>query len=332
MSISIEDRVFIVAPDIKGLRLPMPPPLEWVNAYFLRDDQGWYMIDSGYNSDESRAILKEMIANHLDGLPIIGMIVTHYHPDHSGQAGWVCQEFDCPLYMTHVEWLLGRLLSKEDSPEYHKVVNDYYLNAGTPQEIRDVFKERGNSFLRTADVLPAQYKQLEQGNKITIGDRTWEIIVGKGHSPAMLLMYDREGKLLVSGDQVVSRITPNISIWPFDQDDDPLKDFLEISADLPKMVPNDVTILPGHGRPFDDFHSRIGTYIPFHENRLNKLRAGLTGELQSLHELVKVLFVRDLSPRDYVFAIGETHSHINYLIGLGEMERVNGDKIQFRRI
>ena len=332
MSISIEDRVFSVTPDIKGLRLPMPPPLEWVNAYFLKAENGWFMVDTGYNKAESRAILTEMIANHLDGLPIVGVIVTHYHPDHIGQAGWVCEHFNCPLYMTHTEWLLGRLLSTENSPSYNKVVADYYLNAGTPEEIRAVFSERGNSFLRTSDEVPAQYKRLEQGQTIKIGDRTWEAVIGKGHSPAMLLLYDRDGKLLISGDQIVSRITPNISIWPFDQDDDPLKDFLEISAELPRLIPNDVTILPGHGRPFDDFHARIGTYIPFHENRLNKLRAGLTGEAQSLHELLKVLFVRELSPRDYVFAIGETHSHVNYLIGIGEMERIKGDAILFRKV
>lgn len=332
MSISIEDRVFTVTPDIKGLRLPMPPPLEWVNAYFLRHENGWFMVDTGYNKEESREILKEMIASHLDGLPIVGVIVTHYHPDHIGQAGWVCEQFNAPLYMSHKEWLLGRLLSTENSPAYHKVVNEYYVNAGTPEDIRKVFSERGNSFLRTSDEVPASYHRLEAGKTIIIGDRNWEIVIGRGHSPEMVLLYDRANKLLISGDQIVSRITPNISIWPFDQDDDPLKDFLEISAELPKMIPNDVTILPGHGRPFDDFHARIGTYIPFHENRLNKLRAGMTGAAQPLHELLKVLFVRDLSPRDYVFAIGETHSHINYLIGLGEVERLKGEAILFRKL
>src|SRR5690606_4267946 len=127
-------------------------------------------------------------------------------------------------------------------------------------------------------------------------------------------------------------ITPNISIWPFDQDDDPLADFLRVSKDLPTQVPNDVTILPGHGRPFDNFHERISGYIPFHETRLDKLRAGMTGDVQTLHDLVKVLFTRNLSARDYVFAIGETHSHLNYLIGLGEVERLAGETIAFRKI
>lgn len=332
MSNSIEDRLIAVSPDIFGLRLPMPPPLEWVNAWFLRDGNGWFIVDTGYNSPESRALLEQAIAEKLDGLPIIGVIVTHYHPDHVGQAGWLCKQFSCPLYMTPKEWLLARLLSTETSSTYQNVVNDYYRQAGIPDEYIQIYAERGNSFLRTCDEVPAQYKRLESGKTLVIGDRTWEILIGSGHSPEMLLMYDRKGKFLLSSDQVVSRITPNISIWPFDQDDDPLADFLRVSAELPRQVPNDVTILPGHGRPFDNYHERIGEYIPFHETRLDKLRAGMTLEPQSLHELVKVLFPRTLSARDYVFAIGETHSHLNYLIGLGEAERVQDTRILFRKI
>jgi glyoxylase-like metal-dependent hydrolase (beta-lactamase superfamily II) len=332
MSISIEDRLFDVAPDIFGVRLPMPPPLEWVNSYFMRHGDGWFMVDTGYNKPDSREILEAVIENHLQGLPIVGLIVTHYHPDHVGQAGWVCEKFNCPLYMSPKEWLLARLLSTDKSDSYQEVVNNYYRQAGTPDDLRAVFAERGNSFLRTTDEVPAQYKRLEQDDTIVIGDRTWRVVIGHGHAPEMVLLYDETGKLLISGDQIVARITPNISIWPFDQDDNSLDDFLKTSAELPKIIPNDVTILPGHGRPFTDFHARIATYIPFHENRLNKLRGGLTGEVQTLHELLKVLFSRELSARDYVFAIGETHSHVNYLVEKGEMERIPGDTIQFRKL
>lgn len=332
MSISIEDRMFTVAPDILGVRLPMPPPLEWVNAYFLRAKDGWFIVDSGYNNAESRAVLVEMITNHLDGMPIVGAIMTHYHPDHVGQAGWICDHYKCPLYMSPKEWLLARLLSTDNSESYRKTIADYYTRASTPDELVQVFSERGNSFLRTSDEVPAQFIRLEQDQVLTIGDRNWKIQIGQGHSPEMVLMYDEAGKMLISGDQIVARITPNISVWPFDQKANTLFDFLKSSAELPTLIPNDVTVLPGHGRPFENFHDRLAGYITFHDSRLNKLRAGLTGETQTLHELLKVLFTRDLGPRDYVFAIGETHSHVNYLVYLGEMEIVEGDMIAFKAV
>lgn len=332
MSISIEDRLFDVADDIRGLRLPMPPPLDWVNAYFLRDSNGWFVVDSGYNTPESRQILEKMVSDHLDGLPVIGVIITHYHPDHVGQAGWLCETFNCPLYMSTQEWLLARWLSNDTSDSYRRIVTQYYRDTGAPDEFIQVLSEKGNTFLRTADEVPAQYRHLEEGRHLTIGQRTWKILIGHGHSPDMVLLYDEAGKMLVSGDQVVSRITPNISVWAYDQDADPLKDFLHYSRRLPELVPNDVTVLPGHGRPFDNFHEKINGYIPFHDKRLDKLRTGMTGEPQNLYELMRLLYTRELTPRDFVFAIGETHAHINYLVGLGEVRRVDNATLLFQKV
>lgn len=331
MSISIEDRLFPVADDILGLRLPMPPPLDWVNTYFLRDHDGWFMVDSGYNTPDSRAILEAMITDHLDGLPIKGLILTHYHPDHVGQAGWICDRFKCPLYMSTNEWLLARWLSTDTSESYGKVLRDYYIATDAPLELAHAVGDRGNRFIATSDEVPATYKRLERGQTLTIGNRTWRVVIGSGHSPEMVLLYDEAGKLLISGDQVVARITPNISVWAFDVDANPLGDFLHSSATLPNEIPNDVTVLPGHGRIFDDIHGRLAGYLTFHENRLNKFRAGLTGEPQSLYEMTKIIFVRDLTPRDFVFAIGETHAHANYLVAIGEMEIVPDKPFYFRK-
>lgn len=331
MTNSIDDRLFDVADDIRGLRLPMPPPLEWVNAYFLRDHDGWYIVDTGYNTAYSRTVLREAIAHHLDGLPIKGVIVTHYHPDHSGQAGWLCEHHHCPLYMTQTEWLLARWLSTDRTTSYLNMISHYYRKAETPGEIYEAIIERGNSFQNNADELPAEYHRLHEGDVMTIGARKWRILIGRGHAPEMIMLYDEAGKLLISADQVVARITPNISIWGFDTEANPLKDFLQSSLDLPKAVPNDVTILPGHGRPFDNFHERISSYVPFHEKRLDKLRESLTDTPQTLYQLLRVLFPRDLSPRDFAFAMGETHSHVNYLVNAGDAVKVPGEFYLFKK-
>ena len=319
MTISIEDRLFAIAPDIFGLRLPMPPPLEWVNVYFLKDSNGWFIVDTGYNTAESREVLQVAVKDHLQGLPVIGVIVTHYHPDHVGQAGWLCSTFDCPLYMSTQEWLLARWLSTDQSASYPKVIEKYYRATGAPEEIVQLLAQKGNTFLRTADEAPASYKRLDEHQYLYIGERKWQVLTGRGHSPDMALLYDEAGKLFISGDQVVSRITPNISVWVYDQDADPLHDFLHYSKTIPEKVPNDVLVLPGHGRPFDNFHERIGSYIPFHDKRLDKLRSGMTGEPQNLYTLMKLLYSRELTPRDFVFAMGETHAHVNYLVGRGEV-------------
>jgi glyoxylase-like metal-dependent hydrolase (beta-lactamase superfamily II) len=328
---SSADRLFSVSEDVIGLRLPMPPPLDWVNAYFLRDDKGWAMVDTGYNTPESRALLSDVIDNHLNGLPITKMIVTHYHPDHSGQAGWVCSRFECPLYMTQTEWLLARWLSTDKSLSYQQMIMDYYRHAGTPEQILDIIKDRGNSFLRTSDEIPASYQRLNENDTLKIGNRDWRVLIGRGHAPEMALLYDEQGKVLISADQIVARITPNIGVWAYDTAANPLKDFLASSIQFPQLVPDDVTILPGHGRPFVEFHARVSTFGAHHEGRLNKLRNGMNYIPMDLYQLTKILFPRELSTRDFVFALGETHAHINYLLSLGEVEKMPSIQFLYRK-
>lgn len=332
MQNSSAERVFVIADDVIGLRLPMPPPLEWVNVYFLREENGWAMVDTGYNTGESRAILEDFLLNHLKGAPITRLIVTHYHPDHSGQAGWVCSKFKCPLYMTQTEWLLARWLSTDRSTSYLQNLVEYYRNAGTPPDFLKIINERGNSFLRTSDEAPPRFERLTENDTIIIGQRQWRILIGRGHAPEMILMYDEEGKLLISADQIVARITPNIGVWAYDTAANPLHDFLISSEIFPQLVPNDVTILPGHGRPFQDFHARVATFAPHHESRLNKLRTGMGDGIYNLHELMKMLFPRELSARDFVFALGETHAHVNYLMYRYEIKNIPDKMFLYSKI
>jgi glyoxylase-like metal-dependent hydrolase (beta-lactamase superfamily II) len=328
---SSAERIFHVSDDIIGLRMPMPPPLEWVNIYFLRDGKGWAMVDTGYNTPDSRAILEDFLATQLEGQPITKMIVTHYHPDHSGQAGWVCARYNCPVYMTQTEWLLARWLSTDRNASYLQMLVSYYRHAGTPDNLLEIIQNRGNSFLRTSDEIPASYQRLTENDMIKIGTQQWRILIGRGHAPEMILMYDADNKFLISADQIVARITPNIGVWAYDTAANPLKDFLDSSAKFPELVPNDVTILPGHGRPFDDFHARVATFAPHHENRLNKLRNGITDQPQNLYQLMKTLFTRELSPRDFVFALGETHAHVNYLLARDEIEKIDSRDFLYKK-
>ena len=323
-TLTTNDRIFHVADDIMGVRLPMPPPLEWVNVYFLRDGDGWAMIDTGYNTPESRAVLMEMLDEYLENKPITRVLVTHYHPDHIGQAGYVCGRYHCPLYMTQTEWLLGRWLSTERTPSYINTIAAYYRDAGTPDDIYAVLTERGNSFLRTSDEVPPVFHHINENDILTIGTRRWKVLIARGHAPEMVTLYDEENKLLLSADHIVARITPNISIWPFDPYSNPLDDYLRSLDWFSDNLPDDITLLPGHGRSFTGFHDRINSYRTHHQSRLDKLQGGLMdGTSKNLHQLLKVLFTRDMSTRDYVFALGETHSHINYLVHQGKVRKIS---------
>lgn len=318
------DRIFRIADDLLGLRLPMPPPLEWVNVYFLRDGDGWAMVDSGYNTPDSRAVLDDMLANHLDGLPITRLFVTHYHPDHIGQAGYICDRFKCPLYMTFTDWLLARWLSTDNTSSYLATIAAYYHKAGTPDELRTHILSRGNSFTRTSDEVPPIFHRLRDGETIRIGTRHFQVKLGAGHAPAMYTLYDAQNKVLISADHIVARITPNISVWAYNPDDNPLLDYMESMRQFAQDIPDDITLLPGHGRPFEGFHDRVAGYQAHHEKRLQKVLDGMQdGVPRHLHELHRFMFTRALTPRDYVFALGETHAHVNYLVAKGSLRKID---------
>src|SRR5690606_25214100 len=186
---SSADPSFVAAEGSMGLRLPMPPPLEWVNAYFLRDRDGWTTVETGYNTHERRAVLEDVIDNHLDNLPITRVIATHYHPDHAGQAGWICARFKCPLLMTQTEFLMGRWLSTDNTASYREMVAEYYRKAGAPENLIAAVTERGNNFLRTCDELPATYTHIKEGQTLSIGGREWQVMIGRGHAPEMMILY-----------------------------------------------------------------------------------------------------------------------------------------------
>ena len=329
--LTTRDRLFHVSDDILGLRLPMPPPLEWVNVYFLRDGDGWALVDTGYNTPDSRAVLIEALDEYLDEKPITRVIVTHYHPDHIGQAGYICERYKCPLYMTQTEWLLGRWLSTDATPTYMRTIADYYERAQVPVEMYTTLTERGNSFLRTSDEVPPSFHHIVKNDVLTIGKQKWQVLIGKGHAPEMITLYDAENKMLISADHIVARITPNISIWAYDTDTNPLKDYLDSIQWFVDHLPDDIQVLPGHGRTFENFHERIAGYKTHHQGRLDKLLNGFDGEPKNLYQLLKVLFPRDLSPRDFVFAMGETHSHINYLVEDGRVKKLSDRPFLFQK-
>ena len=72
-----------VAPGVLWLRQPMPMSLDHINVYLLRDGDGWTLVDTGLNTQQSRDLWEQIIATRLGGLPLKRLICTHNHYDQS---------------------------------------------------------------------------------------------------------------------------------------------------------------------------------------------------------------------------------------------------------
>lgn len=107
-----------VAAGVYWLRMPLPFALNHINVWLLRDEidgrEGWTLIDTGVARPEIQAHWEHVFEHGLDGLPVLRVVVTHMHPDHVGLAGWVCERWDAPLYMTMTDYMVARFWTQPD--------------------------------------------------------------------------------------------------------------------------------------------------------------------------------------------------------------------------
>jgi glyoxylase-like metal-dependent hydrolase (beta-lactamase superfamily II) len=168
--------------------------------------------------------------------------------------------------------------------------------------------------------LPPTFRRIVSGDTLEIGGRTFRLLSGDGHAPEqMMLVSDADGVFLAA-DQVLAKITPNVSVWAVEPGGDPLRLYLRSLRTLKEEVAADALVLPGHQLPFHGLHARIDELMAHHDVRCDLVVEACRGTPHSAAELVPVLFPKALDPHQMSFAFAETQAHINYLIGRGALE------------
>lgn len=310
-----------VAPGVLWLRQPLGGPLVFINVWALADGDGWALVDTGIQTHESAQAWRKAFAGALGAKPITRMIVTHLHPDHIGLAGWITRKFGCRLWMTRLEYFQCRMLVADTGREAPEDGIRFYRAAGWDEEALETYKARFGGFGKMIYQLPDSYRRLEDGDEFEVGGRTWRVVTGNGHSPEHACLYCPELKLLISGDQVLPRISSNVSVFPTEPDADPLTDWMTSLAKLKAAVPDDVLVLPAHNDPFHGLHARLDHLIGGHERALEKLERSLAGGPKRAIDVFGALFARPIGPELAGMATGESLAHINCLIARGKAVR-----------
>jgi glyoxylase-like metal-dependent hydrolase (beta-lactamase superfamily II) len=312
-----------IAPGVSWLRMPLPFALNHINLWLLDDGPSWTVVDCGYAMPETTALWERIFAEHLDGKPVGRIIVTHYHPDHIGLAGWLAERWQAPLWISEKEWLHARMMTGEAAADYAASARGFALRAGLNEEDSDLFARRHSSYRRGVPSVPAFYRRIGEGSAIEIGGREWRVIVGEGHAPELACLYCAETGVLIAGDQILPRISPNISVPPHEPEGDPLARYLRSLSKLRSALPPETLVLPSHNLPFHGVHERIDELASHHDERCAEV-VGACRSPMSAAELVPLLFRRRLDRHQTAFALGETIAHVHYLIGQGEIERRSG--------
>jgi glyoxylase-like metal-dependent hydrolase (beta-lactamase superfamily II) len=306
-----------VAPGVKWQRMSLPFSLNHINLWAIEDGDGWTLVDTGIKSPQAVALWEAILAGPLLGRPITRVICTHMHPDHLGMAGWLTRRFDCPFVITRLEYLTCRMLVADTGREAPEEALRFYRAAGWSPAALDDYKARFGDFGNLVYTLPDSFQRITDGDEIVVGQHRWRAVIGRGHSPEHLCLYCPELKVLISGDQVLPRITSNVSVFPTEPQADPLSDWLASLAAIRAAVCDDVCVLPAHNEPFHGLHARIGQLIEGHERSLERLLGALS-QPRKVTEVFSFLFRRPISDDTLQMATGEALAHLNCLIRRGE--------------
>lgn len=307
-----------IAPGILWTRIPLPFKLDHVNVYFLEDDGGWAVVDTGTADEPARQAWDVLLGGKLAGATFTKLIATHGHADHIGLAGWLCKRLGVPLLTSRTSYLgsTAMLLAPEAlEAQEHR---DFHLRHGMNEEAASFVAMRGHAYRRMVAPLPASFHRLAAGDTPSIGGRTFEVLTGDGHAPEQLMLHCVSENVLLAADQVIAGISPIIGLGATEPDDDPLGLYLNSLAMLETGIPRSTLVLSGHQLPFLGLQDRCRQLAALHAKRCDMIAEACRHAPRSVGELVPVLFRRSLDVRQYSFAFSETHAHVNHLVARGE--------------
>lgn len=348
-----------IIPGIYQLQLPLPftpfgdmalgETVAQTNVYLIRGSTGWLLVDSGWNDSKTVEIfekgLKEIGINFKD---ISQIVITHSHLDHFGLAGKLKELSGAKLSLHQRE----RRFIEPRGVEGEKILQgmrEWLYKNGTPEDetvklqrlpkgkmnfISPVFPD-AVSFsgkLGSPDIF------FSGGERINTDFFNFEVLWTPGHSPGHICLYERAKKILISGDHILSEITPEIGFNPFSSMN-PLADYIKSLKSLRKLEVE--LILPGHEDYFVNLQKRIDELIQHHQERKETILEILKNRPEVAYKIaMKIPWMPEkggipwekLDHWNHRMALMEALAHLNLLKEEGKVEKIYKDDFEFYSI
>ncbi len=258
-----------VRPGLWSIPVPIPDnPLRYVLVYALElEGGGVALVDAGWDTDEAWTSLT-------DGLAVAGgsiddvraVLVTHIHPDHYGLAGRVREASGAWIGLHPADAVM--LESRYGNTDQLLAEMTHFLaDSGVPADkLPDL--AFASMVVKSMVTMAEPDMLFEDGKEIELPGWNLRTIWTPGHSPGHVCFYSADQRLLLSGDHVLPRITPNISVHT-QQFPNPLGDYLESLLKVQNLGTEEV--LPGHEYRFADLGARLEEIIRHHADRLDEI-------------------------------------------------------------
>ncbi|BDP42077.1 MBL fold hydrolase [Deinococcus aetherius] len=304
---------------LHALQVPIPYPMKTVTVLIDAPRQGPVtLIDTALDTPEARQAIE-------DGLSAFGLhwpdvervIVTHHHPDHYGLAGVVEERSGAAVQMLDVEIGRGERywhLWEEWLPGHIKHMADH----GLPPELLatlELDSRRGKARVHPA----SRVQPLREGQHISLAGQEWEVLWLPGHADGHLGLWNEQESVLIAGDAILPRISPNVGLYAYTRPD-PLGDYLQTLGKLEALNPARA-VVGHHGPVMEGVQARARQLRGHHHERLDFIREEAKNEPRDAYRLSLAMFPRDLNTAGRRFALAETLAHAEHLHLLGQLAR-----------
>jgi len=319
-----------IRPGLWSMPVPIPNnPLRFVLSYVFEVPGGVVLVDPGWNAPEAIAALEAGLAGI--GATVSdarGVLVTHIHPDHYGLAGWVRAASGAwiGLHPADAALIPDRY---EDVDALLARTAVWLAEAGAPSSELASLRD-ASLFLRAAVHAARPDVLLEDGDRPEVPGWALVAVHTPGHTPGHLCFHEEHSGLLLTGDHVLPRISPNVSVHP-QSGDDPLGDYL---ASLERLrAYGDGPGLAGHEGTVASLGKRIDELRAHHEDRLDETAALVAGGAGTVWKVARGL--RWSRPWEEIrgfmrrAALGETQAHLVLLERQGLVERTAGTPVRW---
>jgi glyoxylase-like metal-dependent hydrolase (beta-lactamase superfamily II) len=316
-----------ILPGLYRIEIPLPRnPLQALNSYLIKGEDRFLIIDTGMNRKECQDAMFSSLKSLGVDLNRTDFFLTHVHVDHTGLAPMLVTGTS-KVYFNETETAMLKTVGNRE--DYYKVT---YLSHGFP---REGFEEAtaAHPGRRYGSKRNFEFSVVKEGDNINMGDYSFQCLSTPGHSPGHMCLYEANKKILVSGDHILTDITPNIGCWWTLEN--PLKEYL---ASLEKVYPLDVAlVLPGHRRIMDNHRKRIRELQEHHQFRLNEVLSAINEGEKTAYQIAPYISWdldcnswEEFPPAQKWFAMGETIAHLKLLESEGRARaETRGDQIVF---
>lgn len=272
MSISVfRENDWIKVDNIYIIKTFMPFPLQENNCFLAESDNGWIVIDTGVNIDQNKDIWQRTLTDiGISFKQIKVIILTHYHHDHMGLAGWMQQLSGAKV-----------LLPREDIITFNTyIAGNYYeqikldcQQAGWSEDLIRDLEADVNSIEPLVKPFP-EISILEENYSFRFGDAYCSGYPLPGHTDGHVVFYSFQNQILFSGDNIVPHTILHLTDWPHTRMVNPLYSHM---MGLDRLTDLSVKkIIPGHGDIFYNLQERVKIIKQHHMRRKEYIFNGLT--------------------------------------------------------